>query len=58
MKNSIGITFQSQILDQFSAYPINLGGVLTSIPDEFWFKKFENNPNINENKKTEISKLG
>lgn len=57
VKNSIGITFQSQILDQFSAYPINLGGALTSIPDEFWFKKFENNPNINENKKTEISKL-
>ena len=41
VKDTAGLTIKGQMMDQFSAYPFNLDGGLTTIPDDLWFKKFE-----------------
>ncbi|MDE2589582.1 MAG: hypothetical protein KGL95_07950 [Patescibacteria group bacterium] len=40
-QNSMGLTFQTQMLDPFGSYPFDLSGALTTLPQELWFKKFE-----------------
>lgn len=49
VKDSTGISIQSQMLDQFSSYPFHLGGSMTEIPEELWFKQFEDEEKITTN---------
>ena len=41
-QHSVGVTFSTQMLDQFSAYNFNIGASMTSVLEGLWFKEFKN----------------
>lgn len=41
IKDTVGLTITGQVLDHFSSYPFHLGGSLTTIPEDLWFKQFK-----------------
>jgi hypothetical protein len=46
-KDTNGLAIQTALLDPFGSYPYNLEGILTTIPQDLWFKKFEEDKKTN-----------
>ena len=45
-QHSVGVTFEAQMLDQFSAYNFNIEATMTNVPEKLWFKKFKNEESL------------